>query len=346
MIVFPAHRLKRLGTEIFTAQGLTREKAEFISDTLVEASLTGHDSHGVSYFVTYSDRMRKGYIDPRAEPTVFRETDASALVDGHWAPGQITALRVMKIAVEKGKRHAVAAVGAFNCNHIGRVGYYTNWAAGQGVVAMMFANVGHPAVTVYGGMGRVFGTNPMSVAVPMGEAKPFLLDYATSVVAEGKVSVARARHEKIPTHWTRDKDGNVTDDPFAIREGGWLLPFGEHKGYCLQLLVELLGSALTGSRSGIDPKLEPPSTNGIFAVAIDPNAFVGLDAFRNNADSIISHVKAVKPEPRRRVLVPGEPEWETKETRLREGIPIPDDTWGQISKLAGELGIDIDRLKP
>lgn len=346
MIVFPVHMLKKLGTEIFAAQGLTREKAEFVADTLVEANLTGHDSHGVSYFVTYSDRIKKGYIDPRAEPTVFREMDASALVDGHWAPGQITAFRVMRIAVEKGKRHAVAAVGAINCNHIGRVGYYTNWAAGQGVVAMMFANVGHPAVTVYGGMGRVFGTNPMSVAVPTGDAKPFLLDYATSVVAEGKVSVARARHEKIPTHWTRDKDGNVTDDPFAIREGGWLLPFGEHKGYCLQLLVELLGSALTGSRSGIDPKLEPPSTNGIFAIAIDPNAFVGLDAFRNNTDSIISHVKAVKPEPGRRVLVPGEPEWETKERRMRDGIPIPDDTWVQISRLAGELGIDIKGLKP
>jgi LDH2 family malate/lactate/ureidoglycolate dehydrogenase len=341
MFVFQAEKLKEIGTEIFMAQDMTRERAEFIADTLVEASLTGHDSHGVFYFVRYSDRIREGFIDPKAEPTIAKETASTALIDGRWAPGQITALKVIETAVEKAKRQRISAVGAFQCNHIGRVGYYTNLAASRGVAALMFVNVGHPAVTVFNGTGNVFGTNPFSAAVPTGESKPFLLDYATSVVAEGKISVARSKGEKIPTHWTRDKEGRVTDDPWAIREGGWLLPFGEHKGYCLQLLMELLGAVMTGSRTGFEPDTDPPSTNGVFAIAFDPEAFIGLDNFRQEADELFKKVKHVEPEPGKRVLIPGEPEWETKEQRLRDGIPIPEETWNQITELTSKLGIEI-----
>jgi LDH2 family malate/lactate/ureidoglycolate dehydrogenase len=341
MITRKAESLKKLGTEIFIAQGLAREKAEFLTETLVEASLTGHDSHGVTYFVSYSNRMKEGHIDVKAEPTITKETPNSALIDGHQAPGQITAKFLIDLAVEKAKKNTVSAVGAYNCNHIGRIGYYTNWAAHQGVIAMLFVNVGGPSVSVYHGLGKIFGTNPLSVAVPTGSTKPFLVDYATSVVAAGKVGVARAKNEKMPTHWAKDKDGNVTEDPSSLRQGGWLLPFGMHKGYCLQLVTELLGAVLTGSRTGPDPNRIPPSTNGVLAVAINPEAFVGLEALKKGTDEIINHVKVVDPEPGERVLVPGEPEWESKEHRLRDGIPIPDSTWEQISKLSEELGIVI-----
>ncbi|MCW3992080.1 MAG: Ldh family oxidoreductase, partial [Candidatus Bathyarchaeota archaeon] len=221
-----------------------------------------------------------------------------------------------------------------------RVGYYTAWAARRGLVAMMFANVGNQVVAVHGGLGRVFGTNPLSAAAPTGDAMPFLIDYATSVVAQGKVTIAGAKKERIPTHWTRDKLGRPTDDPEDLAEGGWLLPFGGHKGYCLQLLVELMGAIMTGSRSGLDPGTEPPSPNGLFAIAIDPEGFVGRDTFKQRVEKIFQEVKATKPEVGGGVLIPGEPEWETRERRLRGGIPIPDETWKQIMDLAKELGIN------
>lgn len=340
MIVLPADRLRGLGTAIFLALGATREKAELVAETLVEASLTGHDSHGVRYFIRYSDRIRKGFIDVDAEPVVVKESETSALVDGRWAFGQVTAMRAMKLAVEKAETHTVGAVGAFNCNHIGRVGYYTAWAARLGFVAMMFVNVGNQVVGVYGGLGRVFGTNPFSVAAPTSDTRPYLLDYATSVVAQGKITVAQAKHERIPRHWIRDKFGRATDDPETLSDGGWLLPFGEHKGYCLQLLMELMGAAMTGSRSGLDQGRKPLSPNGVFAVAIDPEGFVGREAFKRRAEEIFHGVKATKPEPNSRVLIPGEPEWESRVQRLREGISIPEETWSQIIELAEELDID------
>jgi LDH2 family malate/lactate/ureidoglycolate dehydrogenase len=340
MISVPASRLLRLGVEIFEVQGLPRDKSEFLAETLVEANLTGHDSHGVAYYVTYSDRIREGHIDVTAKPEIVKETAASAFIDGQWAPGQLTAKFAIDVVIEKAKGHAISAVGAFNCNHIGRLGYYTNYAAKQGVVAMMFANVGHPLVSVYNGTGAVLGTNPFSAAVPTKNARPFLVDYATSVVAAGKIGVARAKNEKIPIHWVRDKEGKPTDDPWATETGGWQVPFGEYKGYGLQLLSELLGAVMTGSRTGLDVETEPPSPNGVFVIAIDPDAFVGLDAFVGGTDGVLTEVKKIPPETGKKVLIPGEPEWDSKEKRLREGIPLPDETWEKIIELTKKLGID------
>jgi len=341
LITVPADDLRILGTEIFTALGAPRRKAEFVADTLVEASLTGHDSHGVSYFVLYSDRIRKGHIDVKAEPVAVKESASSALIDGRWGFGQVTAMRAMELAAEKAKEHMVSAVGACHCNHIGRVGYYTAWAARRGLVGMMFVNVGHPSVSVYGGLGRVFGTNPFSASLPTEGKDPFLLDYATSVVAEGKVTVARTKHEKIPRHWIRDKNGRPTDDPNDMPDGGWLLPFGEHKGYCLQLLMELMGGVMTGSRSGVDPATDPPSPNGVLAVALNLDGFIGLEPFEERTESVLKKVRATPAEMGSRVLIPGEPEWESKERRERDGIPIPEETWDQMTKLAEELGVNI-----
>ena len=336
-----AQYLEDLGVQIFTRQGLEKERAKFLTRTLVEANLTGHDSHGVTYFLAYSNRIKEGHIDVKANPKIDKETPSSALVDGGWAPGQITAKYVIELAVEKAKEHAVSAVGAYNCNHIGRVGYYTNWAASQDVIAMMFVNVGNPSATVFNGTTRVFGTNPISVAVPTGEASPFLLDYATSIVASGKVSVVSAKGEKMPLHWARDKNDKPTDDPAAYRDGGWLMPFGEYKGYGLQFVSELLGAVLTSSRMGLEGGRNPPSPNGILAIALDPEAFVGVEAFKERADELITKVKAVKPQEGKRVQTPGEPEWETKFQRLEGGIPLPDETWGNIVSLARELGIEV-----
>jgi uncharacterized oxidoreductase len=340
MFILHSDKLTILGKEIFKAQGLSASNAKFLTKTLVEASLTGHDSHGVIYFVRYSERIQEGFIDPQAKPEIIKESPTTALVDGHFAPGQITAKTVIETAVEKAKKNGISGVGAYNCNHIGRVGYYTNWAADQDLVALMFVNVSRPAATVFGGTGKVFGTNPFSASVPTGEAKSFLVDYATSVVAAGKITFARSKGEKIPTSWSRDKEGNMTDDPMAVKQGGWLLPFGEYKGYGLQMINELLGAVMTGSRTGFEPNREPPSTNGVFTIAFNPEVFIGLEAFKRDADKLLRQVKSVPPEPGKRVLYPGEPEWETKERRLKEGIPLPEETWTSIWRLAEKLGID------
>ena len=268
-----------------------------------------------------------------------KETKNSAFIDGRWGFGQITAKLIIETAVEKAKFEMVAAVGAYNCNHIGRLGYYTEWATRQGMIGMLFANVGNPLVAGFHGTKRTFGTNPVSIAAPTSE-HPFLMDYATSLAAMGKVNVASAKHLKIPTNWSRDKDGKPTDDPNELGKGGWLMPFGEHKGYGLQMAAELLGAVLTGSRTAMEGDRGPPSPNGVFCIAINPDAFIGLETFKEKSTEAIKVIKSRPPEEGETILIPGDPERLSKELRLREGIPLPEDTWEQIAKLCSSLGID------
>ena len=341
MVVIPAEELRELGVEIFKAQGASEERSRFLVETLVEANLTGHDSHGVHYYVMYSKRIEEGYINVDEEPVVVNESPSSAFIDGRWTFGQVTAMKVAETAVMKAQEHMVAAVGAYNCNHIGRIGYYTEWAAKHDIIASFYVNVGHPAVSVHNGLGKAFGTNPFSVSVPTCSDTPFLVDYATSVVAAGKVSVARARKSKIPRHWVRDRYGRVTDDPNATLEGGWLLPFGDYKGQGLQMICELLGAVLTVSRTGLSGVTTPPSPNGVFMVAVNPEAFVGLDEFKARTAELLERVKGLPAVAGERVMVPGEPEKESKERRLSEGVPVPDSTWDAIRDLCGRLGVEV-----
>ncbi len=344
MITVQAGKLIQLGIEIFKTQGVGDDDAKFLVNSLVEANLAGHDSHGAHYFVRYSERIKEGNIRLDVEPKVIKETPGTAYIDGQWGMGQLTARRMTEIAVEKAKENMVAAIGTFNTNHIGRIGYYTEMAAKQGIITTLYVNVGHPIVSVYNGHGPVFGTNPYSASVPVGGDIPFLVDYATSVVAAGKLSVARAAKTKIPTHWTLDKDGNANDSPTVLSEGGWLLPFGLYKGMGLQMVSELLGAVLTGSRVGPSGITSPPSPNGVFMVAVNPEAFIGLDEFVKNTDSLLKQVKNWQPLEGERIMIPGEPEKETKAYRLANGVKLPDDTWTEIVALCKGLNIPTEDM--
>jgi uncharacterized oxidoreductase len=344
MIIIQSDKLIQLGIEIFTTQGVGEEDAKFLVQSLVEANLTGHDSHGAYYFARYSDRIKEGHIRLEVEPKIVKETDTTAYIDGQWGIGQLTAKRVTEIAVKKAKENMVSAVGSFNTNHIGRIGYYTEMAAKQGIITTFYVNVGHPIVSVHNGHGPVFGTNPYSVSVPVGGDIPFLVDYATSVVAAGKLSVARAAKSKIPTHWTLDRDGKTNDNPAVLSEGGWLLPFGLYKGMGLQMVAELLGAVLTGSRVGPSGITTPPSPNGVFMLAVNPEAFVGLDEFVKKTDDLLNKVKEWQPLEGERVMVPGEPEKETKAYRLANGVQLPDETWTELVALCKELGISTNDM--
>lgn len=343
-MIIPADQLRELGVKLFTAQGTSLERAEYLIDSLIEANLTGHDSHGAHYFIRYSERIKNGHIIIDEEPEIVKESPGSALIDGKWTFGQITAKKAIELAVEKAKKSMVAGVGAFNCNHIGRLGWYTDWAAKQGIITTMYANVGHPSVSVHNGFGKTFGTNPYSASVPTCGDVPFLVDYATSVVAHGKVSVAKAGKKEIPVHWTLDKDGNKTTNAEDLDNGGWLLPIGGYKGMGLQMVSELLGGVLTGSRVGPAPYTDPPSPNGVFIVAINPDGFIGYDKFKMDSDSLLKTVKAWPSLKGEQVLVPGMPEEISKEKRLKDGIELPEETWVGIVSLCKEHGVNLDAI--
>jgi uncharacterized oxidoreductase len=349
---FSATELRKLGVNILKGLGAPTDYAELVVDTLIEANLVGHDSHGIQYITRYAERIKRGVIDPRAKPEVTKETASTAIVDGHWTFGQVTAKRTMELAIEKARKASISAVGAVHCNHIGRLGGYTMIAAEKGMIGMLMANVVHPVVQAYGGASRVFGTNPISVAVPAGEMKPFLLDFATSAAAEGKVGLAALRREKIPLGWVVDNEGHDTDDPLdfslpngAVGETGRLLSFGGRdgqKGYCLSVLMEILGGLLPGAGSIIDEDMHLYE-NGLLAIVLNVQRFTPMHLFKKRMDALFVKVHTAPADPKMysTVQMPGDFEWRNREERLRDGFDLPETVWMQIRSLAEELQIEL-----
>jgi uncharacterized oxidoreductase len=338
MPTIAADELRTLTRAIFEGAGTPADLAETVADHLINANLTGHDSHGVIRIPSYVGAIQRRVLDPTARPSVLNDKGPTVLVDGNWAFGQVAARYAIDLAVGRAKELGVALVGIVRCNHIGRVGEYPTIAAQRGVAA--FVTVGGASgrsVAPFGGRAGALGTNPISFGFPAAGRPPFLVDFATSAIAGGKVMVARAKGEEVPPGSLIDANGEPTRDPNAYFDGGALLPFGDHKGYGLSMMVSLFAGVLTqpGAHSS-----EGHGASGCLMVAIDAGAFGPAERTVADADAAIDRIKAIPPAAGfDEVLVPGEPEARSRERRLREGIPVPERTWAEIQATAESLGV-------
>jgi uncharacterized oxidoreductase len=291
----------------------------------------------------YLDTIEAGELKPTAEPVIARETAAITMVDARHGFGQIAARFAMEKTIGKAQVQGLAATGLFNCNHIGRLGEWVQLAADQGMIGLAFCNGGRPGglVTPYGGSGRALGTNPIAAAVPIADRPPVVIDFSTSVVAEGKVRVARNKGQAVPAGWIQDAKGRPSTNPEDLYAGGVLLPMAGHKGYGLSLLVELLGGMLTGQSC---PGLPTYTVlkNGVLFIVLTIEPFRSPEDFLGDSSALCELLKSVTPTPGfDEVLLPGEPEHHTAQRRQTEGIPIDETTWAQLTSAAAEFGVAI-----
>jgi uncharacterized oxidoreductase len=338
---FTAAQLTEIAERILCRIPHTRgEDARVVAEHLTSAHLAGHDSHGIIRIPQYHQHAREGRLNAAATVEIERETPGTALLNGNWTWGQVTAKQAMDIAIEKARHHHIAAVGARQCYHVGRVGSFALLAAGRGFIARIWCN-GHGIVRVapWGGAEARLATNPVAIAVPTG-GRPILVDITTSVVAEGKIRVAKNKGEKVPDGWLLDKDGAPTNDPAALYDGGTLLPFGGpvgYKGFGLGMVVDLLGGALTGAGCGVMSKEK--IGNGLLVEVVDPAAFVERDVFLRRVDDYVAYLRSAKAAPGvKEILMPGEPEFRMEDQRRRDGISVDDETWRQVCETAAALG--------
>src|ERR687885_94213 len=229
----PADRLLRIAEALLVGAGTPREEAEIVARHSIEANLAGHDSHGIIQIPTYIDRIKVGHIVPGAPWTIVQESPTTTVIDGHWGFGYVVTERAMRLTIDKARTWNVAAATVFRQGHIGRLASYTLMAAEADMVGLITADSGRSpkAVAPFGGREARLGTNPISIAVPSDLDAPFYLDMATSAVAAGKIQLAVARGEQIPTGWIIDAEGRHTTDPTQYRKGGALLPLGGSEGY-------------------------------------------------------------------------------------------------------------------
>ena len=338
----PAEVLLELSAALIEAMGSPGEDALIVGRHLVEAQLAGHDSHGLIRLPQYHAHVLEGKVKPGARVEIIRETPTTALLDGHYTWGQVTAMQAIKLGISKAEENGIAALSLRNCYHVGRVGVYPLAAAERGFIAQVHCN-GHGVCRVapWGGTEPRLATNPIAIAIPT-RAEPLLVDITTSVVAEGKVRVSRNAGRKIPEGWVLDSDGLPTTNPADLYEGGTLLPLGGregHKGYGLSIVVDLLGGALSGAGCGT---MTEKVGNGLFIQLTDPSCFCEREEFLDQIDRFTEYLKSSPlKEGVDDILLPGEPEQRTAARRRKQGIDIDDGTWGQLIELAGTLGVEM-----
>jgi LDH2 family malate/lactate/ureidoglycolate dehydrogenase len=324
---------------LFVAAGTPVHIADVVAEVLVGANLAGHDSHGVIRIPAYLRRIAEGALKPAAEPERVRETAGTLLVDGRQGFGHYATRQAMVWAIEKARRTDVCCVSLIRHGHIGRLGEYAEQAARAGCIGLVTTGGAQPdgeLVVPFGGLTGVLSTNPIAVGVPTGDDVPFIMDFATSVVAEGKVQVARSRGTTLPEGWILDKAGRPSIQPADLYDGGHLLPFGRHKGYGLGVLVSLLGGL------GGEFDVERRMMEGTFLQVINVEAFVPLATYQRAVRATLDGIKRAAPAAGvSEVLVAGDPEARARSARLADGIEVPDASYQQIQEWAQRLRIEL-----
>jgi len=348
-LVFRRDNLEKAIAAIAAAGGSDAAEARLVAENLVTANLVGHDSHGIGMMPRYVEALLEGGLHPNRKVEVKLDGGSLLALDGGAGYGQTIGLQATRLAIQRTKQHGLCIAALGNSHHLGRIGHWAEMAVAEGLVSMHFVNVQSFArVAPFAGADRRFGTNPVCIGIPLAGEPPFVLDMATSAVAQGKLRVAHNKRAKIPHGWLIDDQGNPTDDPRwgVIAPLGAMSCFGEHKGYGLAVACELLGGALTGGGvTDYDNKTQRRVLNGMISILIDPVRLGTAGKFEKDAKSFLAWLRASRPAPGHdRVRIAGEPEREYREKREREGVPVDEETWKEIRGAAGKLRLDPGRV--
>lgn len=336
--------LRTFCERVFVEAGLSEADAATVADTLVDANLRGIDTHGVVRLQPYVERIEKGGINPDPDVTVERTAPGAALVDADGGPGQVGTAKATEAAMEQASEAGCAFVGVRNSNHFGTASYYTNMAAETGFIGISMTHAG-PNVVPFGGADPYFGTNPISFALPTDLGFPITLDMATSVTAKGDVILAQEEGEEIPPEWAVDESGEPITDPDEFHA---LQPMAGPKGYGLGFMIDAFCGVLMDTVFGKDVPtmyhdMTTPAELGHVVAAVDVDAFTDTDAFKDRLGTMVSELKDTRTSGDiDEVLVPGEPEAQTRDARLQEGVPLGEGVKENLSELGDSYGVPFE----
>jgi LDH2 family malate/lactate/ureidoglycolate dehydrogenase len=338
----PHQQLLDLVSAVYRSTGVPDDDALFAADTLVQADLWGHQSHGVLRLGWYYARLRSGAMKPVTRPETVLDGGAIAVMDGSDGVGQIVAKHATEEAVRRARKHGVGVVSVRNSGHFGTCMYYTGMGAREGCITLLTTN-GGPNMAPWGGMKKMIGTNPWSVSAPAGRFAPMIMDVANSGVARGKIFLAQQRRETIPEGWAIDAHGYPTTDPRAALEG-FILPMAGHKGYAIGVIVDMLSGVLSGSAflDDVHGPYDPVNRSGAghLFIALDVAAFQPRAQFDTRMEEYIERLKAVPVAPGfEAVYYPGEIEAGNDRKHREQGILLPADTIADVNRVAQEAGV-------
>ncbi len=353
-----AEPLKDFCVQVFQKMGVSEEDARITTDVLVTADLRGTHSHGVARLRRYVQGIRDGMMIPQPDTKVITETPVTALVDAGGGLGQPVSYRAMESAIQKAKEYGAGFVTVRDSNHYGIAGYYAMMALEHDCIGISMTNAAVLVVPTFG-RDSMLGTNPIAVAAPAGQERPFVLDMATSTVSRGKLEVYNRKEEPLPMGWATDETGTPTEEAgrvlenFKTRAGGGLLPLGGvgelfrgYKGYGLSMWVDVFCAILSGAAyaNTVYPKTPEgkplPSAIGHFFGAWRLDAFRPADEFKAAMDDLQQRLRDTpKVEGEDRIYIHGEKEYDQAEINARDGIPLNPKVVADLQAIGEELGV-------
>lgn len=343
--------------EVFLHMGCPPKDAKLAAEVLLEADLRGVDSHGVARLSGYVRLWEAGRINVNPQLRIVHQTPSTATVDGDSGLGLVIAPRAMDIAIDKANQVGTGWVSVKNSNHFGIAGYHAMEALSSDMIGLAMTNAS-PLVAPTHSIDRMLGTNPIAVAVPTMKQPPFVADFATASAANGKLEMLQRKNKKAPVGWIQTASGERSTNAHELKDGGALLPLGSdrthgsHKGYALGAIVDIFSAVLSGANYGpwvppfvsFLPLAENPVGEGIghFLGAMRIDAFRPADEFKENMDKWIETFRNAKVKKgEKAVLIPGDPEREMTDKRLKNGIPLLEPVEQDLEALGKKFGIKL-----
>lgn len=328
-------------TSAFVTIGVPKEEAKICTDVLLESDRRGIESHGVNRFrPIYIDRIKLGIQNPVTKIDTLRETKTTAVLDANDGMGMVVSHKAMSMAIEKAKEYGMGMVAVRNSTHYGIAGYYATMASKAGMIGITGTNA-RPSIAPTFGVENMLGTNPLTFALPTDEEFPFVLDCATSITQRGKIEYFAKINQDTKEGMVVGRDGKPKTDSKQILTDlttgkAALAPLGGigeelagYKGYGYATVVEILSAALQAGNflrmlSGKDENNDPAKYHlGHFFIAIDTEAFMGLESFKKTAGDILRDLRNSQLAPGEdKIYTAGEKEYMVWQNRKDKGVPL------------------------
>ena len=347
----PYEPLKQFCIKAFQGYGFNVEESEQITDVLLDADLSGIESHGIQRLIRYHKEITGGLVTVQSVPEIVKETPISATIEGNDAMGQLLGVQAMDLAIEKAKKIGVGMVAVRNSNHYGIAGYYTKRAAEQGLIGICMTNTEAIMVPTFGRQ-AMLGTNPIAFSMPA-DPIPFTFDAATTVVPRGKLEVYAKRDGAIKDGWALDENGHPSTDASRVlnniiqKTGGGILPLGGageetsgYKGYGFAMLCEICTAILSGGATSNYIYKKPGRAEIChFFMAIDYGVFGDKEQIEANLSKFMQELRdSNKAEGQDRIYTHGEKEFESKQNVIANGVPVNEKTYAEMQMIAEYTG--------
>jgi L-2-hydroxycarboxylate dehydrogenase (NAD+) len=320
--------------EVLSAKGNSEEDTDFLIDMYLGGELRGHASHGLASFPSFA----KEDFSSLSKPVIIKETKSVFIIDAKSNPGALIGKRAANEAIKRARKEVVGTALIKNMDSWLRPGAIAQYIAERGYLAIVINNGGGASIAPPGGYDPVVATNPIAYGIPT-DSSPLVVDMATSKRAWGQVRLANKYSTDLPENTFYNNKGELTLNP---KEAHSVLPFGEHKGFALALMIEILCGSLVGMEdnmmldtgtvgSNFGVKLED---RGGFILVIDPRQTTSFETFKKANSKLLKKIKATNKLPGQEIRIPGEEASKLENGYIKDdSIDIPEELWNEIKAL-------------